>query len=473
MQIYPAMRSGMGRWDYYIVKMNMREIAESVNFAHDIYEDRTLDDAVQRVLNTSRVKKDIVTYLAKQKDRFFASIVIAAKGGNPNWHPVYITDDPQFAIFASDDRLNNTFGVLTFDGTQEYFALDGQHRLAAIKSLLDPDEPSSDVAPEGFLEEEVSVLVVVPTEADTEEEFLKRYRRLFGNLNRYAKPMDNATNIIMDEDDPFAIVTRRLISQHPFFSVTGPEKDSYKVKTTKGKNLKSTDSFFTSIETLYSMNVTLLTSKERKNDGWSFSDELGPSTNEFSRFRPSEDVLDLLFEELKMYWDGLIAELPDLQRSPELMRNHAADPESPDFDPEDESTDHLLFWPIGQQLLAELSRDLLDYRLADPSKPTPEGARAALEGLSQLEWRLHQPPWRHHTLVQDSSNGSWRIRSEERKAVINNGQQIQAVLLGLAELDEAGLEELRAQWRSFLMPSEVEDREAEMWESVMRRAVDA
>jgi len=131
-----------------------------------------------------------------------------------------------------------------------------------------------------------------------------------------------------------------------------------------------------------------------------------------------------------------------------------------------------LFWPIGQMLLAELARDLLDRHVAEPKDPTLDGVRAALDGLSQLEWRLHQPPWRHHTLVQDSSSGSWRIRSEERKAVISNGQQIQSMLLGLGELDESGLEELRAQWRSFLMPAETEEAEAEMWENVMSRAVD-
>ena len=29
--------------------MNMRELAESVKFAHDIYEDKTLDQAIQRI----------------------------------------------------------------------------------------------------------------------------------------------------------------------------------------------------------------------------------------------------------------------------------------------------------------------------------------------------------------------------------------------------------------------------------------
>ena len=108
------------------------------------------------------------------------------------------------------------------------------------------------------------MVVVVPSEADSEEEFRKRYRRLFGNLNRYAKPTDNVTNIIMDEDDAFAIVTRRLITEHPFFQYSGREKESARVKTQKGKNLRSTDSYWTSLETLYTVNIALLSTRERR-----------------------------------------------------------------------------------------------------------------------------------------------------------------------------------------------------------------
>src|SRR3954451_2055032 len=122
MNVYPAMTAKMGRWHYYTVKMNMRELAESVQFAHDVYDDRTLDDAIQRVLNTGRVKKQIVTYLQRQQDRFFSSIVVAALGGNPKWFPVLIEDDPRFQVLASDERLNNSFGVLAFDGSQQYYA---------------------------------------------------------------------------------------------------------------------------------------------------------------------------------------------------------------------------------------------------------------------------------------------------------------------------------------------------------------
>jgi DNA sulfur modification protein DndB len=471
MNIYPAMRAHMGRWDYFIVKMNMRELAESVKFAHDIYEDKTLDEAIQRVLNTSRVKKDIVTYLSRQEDRFFASVVVAAMGGNPNWLPVFITDDDKFALFRGDERLNKTFGVLTFDGTQQYYALDGQHRLAAIKSLLDSDDPAADIAPPGFAEEEISVLVVVPTQLSTDDEFLKRYRRLFGNLNRYAKAMDQATNIIMDEDDAFAIITRRLISEHEFFRVTGRQRESFRIKTTKGKNLKSTDPFFTSIETLYEMNRTLLNSRLRRTMGWIASDgETGVDAKEFAKYRPRDETLDALFAELRMYWDGILAELPVLRNDPLMMRNHQADPESDDHDPEDEATDHLLFWPIGQQMFAPMVRDVLDVRLDDPEAPTEGSVRAALEGLGSLQWELHQPPWRNLMLVRAPGEETWKMRQEDRKGAMEVGQRLQQYLLGVDELDEEGVLELKQEWSGRLFPAQPPEVIDETWTAITSAA---
>ena len=219
MNLYPALSARMGSWKYYIAKMKMRELAGNVKFASEVYEDRTLDDAIQRVLNEGRVKREIVSFLCRRPDRFFASIVVASLGGTPKFYPVRITSEERFQVFA-DQELDQAFGVLTFSGDQKYYALDGQHRLKAIKTLLDRTTPESEDAPEGFAEEEISVIMIV-REEDWDAAFLQSYRRLFSSLNRYAKATDKDTNIIMDEDDSFAILTRRLITEHEFFRWEG------------------------------------------------------------------------------------------------------------------------------------------------------------------------------------------------------------------------------------------------------------
>lgn len=469
MNLYPALRSTMGSWNYYIVKMSMRELAESVKFASEIYKDKTLDEAIQRVLKEKRVRGEITTYLKRQEDRFFASIVVAALEGNPMFYPVSISDQPEFALFKEDHRLNETFGVLKFDGTQRYYALDGQHRLAAIRTLLDSNDELSEGRPEGFENEEVSVIVIVPKHDESLKVFMQKYRRLFSSLNRYAKPTDHVTNIIMDEDDAFAILTRRLITEHEFFKWEGRQQESARIKTTPGKNLTYRDTFFTSLETLYEMNILLLSARSRGGPKapktvW------GPQSEpyrDFKRFRPDESFLNELYKELTMYWDGLLKEIPELRKDPKDMRVHSL---TTDNDADNrEVSDSLLFWPIGQELLAEVARDLLDARLADPVVPTPEDVGTALQGLGTLEWRLHEPPWRYFLLTHDPANDRWKMRSEDRTQAMRIAKRIQGWVLGIDPLDDDGIATLKVEWQSRLMPSKTDDEQDQMWEQTREK----
>ena len=47
----------MGRWDYYLVRMSMREISQNVRYAEEIHGPTQLSDAIQRGLNTARATK--------------------------------------------------------------------------------------------------------------------------------------------------------------------------------------------------------------------------------------------------------------------------------------------------------------------------------------------------------------------------------------------------------------------------------
>ncbi len=469
MNIYPALRSRMGTWDYYVVKMTARELSQNVMYASEIYEDKTLDEAVQRILEESRVKKYIVEYLKNQPHRFFSSIVVAALNGNPKFEPVEITADPRFTLAHNDQRFKQAFGVLQFDGTQKYYALDGQHRLSAIKTVLDRNNSLSDGAPRDVENDELSVIVVVPSEQDSRQSFMQKYRRLFSNLNRYAQKTDQATNIIMDEDDTFAILTRRLITDYTFFQSDAlRQRDSTRIKTKKPKNLKTGDSYFTSLETLYDMNVALLSSSKRLSIGWGPDNEEGPDLKNFIRFRPSsEEYIDSLYDELLMYWDGLLAELPALHSDPTKMRFH----EITDRDNKS-GTDHLLFWPIGQQMLAEIARELLNTRLHDPENPAPDTVGYALKGLSKLEWQLHLAPWQYFLLVPTvtrTGKRRWVMRSEERAKAVRCGRIIQQWILGLEYDDDDFAKTLKSEWESFLIPGDRHTQETtdESWQQTV------
>lgn len=464
MNLYPALEARMGSWKYYICKMKMRELAGEVRFASEVYEDRTLDDAIQRALSESRVKNEIVSFLAKRPDRFFSSVVVASLGGNPKFYPVRITDDERFSVFT-DQGLDEAFGVLTFSGDQKYYALDGQHRLAAIKTLLDRTDPASQQAPDGFADEEISVLMIVRQE-DADAAFLQSYRRLFSSLNRYAKATDKDTNIIMDEDDTFAILTRRLITEHKFFSWAGKQKESVRVLM-KGKNLRSSDAYFTSLQTLYTMNEILLTSAWRHEaGGWGTGEgkELTKDTDAFKRFRPEEEYLDSLYDELVIYWNGLLETVTTLKNEPVKMRVH--DPKK-DVDPE--SGDHLLFWPMGQEILAKITRRLLNKNLPDPRVPTPLDVKESLRALNAIEWQLHEPPWEYFLLTHDPQRDVWRMRSEDRVEGIKVADRLLAWLLGLDDLDQEEIEELMLDWSTRLIPAQEDKDEAAMWATVVAK----
>ena len=99
-------------------------------------------------------------------------------------------DDPD-GMLAGIDR---EFGVLTLDGTQQYVALDGQHRLRAIKDAVKADPEIG--------QEDICIIMVAHYNTD---EGKLRTRRLFTNINRNAKATTGAENIVLDEDDGAAI----------------------------------------------------------------------------------------------------------------------------------------------------------------------------------------------------------------------------------------------------------------------------
>jgi DNA sulfur modification protein DndB len=460
MNLYPALKAKMGDWDYYVVKMKMKDLAKEVNFASEVHNDPTLDDAIQREINDSRAKGSIVDFLAKRKDRFFSSVVVAALGGNATFYPVTVSDDPQFKIFR-DQGMDQSFGVLTFDGSQSYYALDGQHRLKAIKTILDPSDDANMRCPKGFPEEEISVIVVLKRKDDTEVAFRQRYRRLFSSLNRYAKSPGEDTNIIMDEDDAFAIITRRLITDYAFFSAPGRQKESFKIQT-KGKPLIANSSYFTSLQTLYIVNAVLLTSAERENEGWGDSKEKQKDIKAFKTFRPEEEYIDELYEEATLYWDALLNVIPDLKKEPPTMRVHEEGAK--------DGKDNVLFWPIGQELMARLARRLLNNAELG-KKPAKASIKAALQPLAKVDWELHNAPWRYLLLTR-LPDGTWKMRSEDRKLAVAAAEKILIWILGVTDHTKPELVELKKEWRDLLIPPPESKEIEEMWDTIekMRRS---
>ena len=228
-----------------------------------------------------------------------------------------------------------------------------------------------------------------------------------------------------------------------------------------GANVQPGSSHWTSLEMLYKLNGQFLMTPARRNRGWGMNNE---RLKEFIRFRPEEEVIDALADELFRCWDGLVMALPVLREDPSTMRDHNADTV-------EGTDDHVLFWPIVQEMLVELARDLLDDRLS--RKPTemddldlPE-AVDALEPLNAIVWSAHHPPWRHLLLVR-TENEDWRIASEDRKIRLRIALRIVRWQLGLDQLSEdevTGRLGLKSTWRE-LLPLDAANDVDSMWAEI-------
>ncbi|WP_462158654.1 DNA sulfur modification protein DndB [Pseudoalteromonas sp. GB56] len=278
----PAIKAKMGDWVYYITKMKFGEVAKQVELAEKIHPNKELDEQIQR--NLSNRVKEMTEFLLQEKQRFYGSLVVAVYKGNPQFHPIRI--DEQHGIV---DKVTHSFGLLQMDGSQTFFALDGQHRLESIKEACAENVDLKD--------EEISVIVLKHAE---DKEGMIRTRRLFTKLNRYAKPTDEKTNITLDEDDAIAIVTRQLVREHDLL------KKFVKINAT-GKQIspsKADAAYLTTMQNLYEINSELV----KAFDG-------GTEINkDFLSRRPDDELLEDFYSFLEEIWDELFEKIDLLKK---------------------------------------------------------------------------------------------------------------------------------------------------------------
>ena len=203
--------------------------------------------------------KRIAEHLLGQEQRFCNAIVIGSYGGNPNWHDLSVRG--RKGVADVPEHPEGSIGFLELTGDETLFAIDGRHRVQGIKEAVAQDRTLE--------EEEVCAIFVkgVPaSERDKDPDGFDRTRRLFSTLNRYAKPVNKRDIITSDEDDVVAVVTRRLLEEHPLLR--------NKVDTGLKNSIKPDDhTNLTTIGTLYdAMDIVLRARKK----GW----------NDYKRWRP-------------------------------------------------------------------------------------------------------------------------------------------------------------------------------------------
>lgn len=372
----PSLRAHMGDWVYYITFMPMREIASRISVAEDIHSSETLKELLQRQL-TNR-SGEIAAYLRGQPQRFFNAIVVGTYGGMPQWHELSIRK-LESRLKSAPEYLDGALGILTLQGAEKLFAIDGQHRVSGIeKAITETPKLSS---------EEVTVIFVAGVIAEKREEDregFERTRRLFTTLNRYAKPVSKKDIIALDEDDVIAITTRRLVEELPLFR--------NKVSIVKTKSLSVNDrKSLTTIVAIYDALDIYLRTMQR---GW----------GKYKRKRPEvEDELTGFFTRATDLFGAMcksfpqLAKLRDSEPDKEVAARHR-----------NNTGGHLLFRPVGFQMVIQTIHLLMqkDMTLA---KATASVAKVPMT-LSEAPWLgLLWDDINHRMITRDTPRYAQRL----------------------------------------------------------------
>ena len=339
----PTLRAKMGDWIYYIAFMKMKDIAERVDFAEDIHTSTSLNKLLQRAVAPR--SKEISKYLLTQKQRFFNAIIIGVYGGSPKWYELAVKENKTFNPKEIPDYLEGAIGYLRLSGKEDLFAIDGQHRVAAVGEATKQKESLKD--------EEISVIFV---SAKQDENSRQRIRRLFSTLNRYAKPVQKRDWIALDEDDLIAIITRKMLNEYKLFA------DGRINTEAKAKSIPKSDKCITTIVTLYDVLDIILCNKHR----W----------KEFLAARPSDRIINQYAKKAFEYWDYLQENFKELR----LLKDGKIDISKLRHT----NGGHLLFRPAGILIITRTIKLATGHGIA---------IKDAVMRISRVSLQLSDKPW--------------------------------------------------------------------------------
>lgn len=284
----PALRAKMGIWIYYISTLSFNDIAKYVSpINNELHSSSLLSEMIQRSITDNY--KSIAHYLETQDEHFFNALILAVYDGNPEWNELRIEGENGQDIYD--------LGLLSLNGKEKIFPVDGQHRVEGIKQAIKKKPELG--------EDRIAVIFVGHSK---DEIGMQRTRRMFSTLNRYAKPVSMRDIIALDEDDIVAIASRELIDNTKLF-LDDKILDA-KTKAIPESNTKA----FTSIIQYYNCNKELLKLMLKDIDvkGTDNKKLRGKKKiDEFIKHRPNDEMINSFVDLCKKYWECLFSKCID------------------------------------------------------------------------------------------------------------------------------------------------------------------
>lgn len=346
-----ALRGKLGSTEYYLVSMKAKELVDKAIIPSELddWDDIELEERYQRDINYTRVKNHIAPYLASDPDRFFGSIILAAKDLDPNpFEPIGKMTKELPNLYQTTAK---TMGFLTLSGGEQLIPLDGQHRLKAIRFAIEgKDHQSKDIRGISpcleLANEDVSVILVRYESSSS--------RKIFTKVNRYAKSTTTGQNLVTDDDDIFAVTARMVANE-----IIGAHLVKYKSNT-----LSNSDGYFTTLATIAQCNEVLLKEKYGKIDNTKLPDMEKQQLYEGN----VRDAWEFLSKNIPCFSDMLADKTKDGDKKRQEIRR-----------------DYMLGKPVPQVCLFRAYVQLTESNSFSPEK--------AVDCLNRIDWSREAEVW--------------------------------------------------------------------------------
>ncbi len=379
-------KTQMGTAQSYLGSVTLEWLASRVYFAlqlplfrrkydqdtHNIIRDsETIEELQQRPLDWSR-QAHLAQYLAVLKNHKFPPILVVISQDWVNDPNAIQWDSEARATVSVDDFISldtsDSIGLLNIGENYSIFALDGQHRLMGIQGLIsllktgkldvynkekkakgNPinldeliEEYNLDPLALQSLSNEKIGIEIIPAviKGETYEEARRRVRSVFVHVNRMAISLSKGQLVLLNEDDGFAIVARRLAMIHPLLK-DRDEKDWNSRVNWDSATIANKSTVLTTLQALQDMTEGYLESQ--------FSHWKSKDKKNLISLRPDDGEIEEGLKLLSKLFDGL-ASLPSYRQLEQGVKTY----ELRRFNHEKGGGEgNFLFRPVGQIALAQ------------------------------------------------------------------------------------------------------------------------
>lgn len=354
----PAFKGSFGSTEFYVLTMQAGEFVKSMTIPKELeeWEDLSPEEKFQREINYKRVATHIAPYLAHDEDRFIGAFIVEVRQGDEMEFESLVDAGIKFPK-ALPNSLMNKFGILYLSGSEVMIPLDGQHRLAALEfAISGKDEKKNDIkglTPNPAVASDTCTVILIKHD-------LEKARKIFNKVNKYAKPTSKADNLITDDSNYIAVITRE--------NIIGDVLPARVVKSGAGNTLPKGAPEFTTLATVYEINLRV--------------EEAYTGTKPDLTKLPRPDDRALAIQTLEGFWKEFIEIQP--------YAHSLADPsEDGDQKRKDIREGSLACKPIVQRILAEV---ILELQVGVDDKDKL-GIPEIVSRINQLDWSPDNGMW--------------------------------------------------------------------------------